>query len=194
VAANALIVAEWWNPPHANHAVWTTRMVMSSHPHTTFQKGLERVAGRGAGILLGTLIVSLFGDAKFLALGLEVAGLLAFFHAHFCGRLAYTYQNAGLYLQAMLQLEFLDPLNPTVRSSYDQGRAFFFQRTGDPADSRQMTWQALADLRHQQASSMAYFDVFWLFAVPAVALVLAGPAHEALGGREGPAHRRGVAP
>jgi hypothetical protein len=84
-------------------------MVMSSHSHTTFQKGVERVVGRGAGILLGTLIVSLFGEQKLLALGLEVAGLLAFFYAHFCGRLAYTYQNAGLYLQAMLQLGDGDP-------------------------------------------------------------------------------------
>jgi hypothetical protein len=66
-------------------------------------------AGRGAGILLGTLLVSLLGEQKLLALGLEVAGLLAFFYAHFCGRLAYTYQNAGLYLQAMLQLGDGDP-------------------------------------------------------------------------------------
>ena len=103
-AAIALIVAEWWHLPHTNLAVWTTHRVMSSHPHTTFQKGVERIVGRGVGILLGTLIVSLFGEQKLLALGLEVVGLLAFFYAHFCGRLAYTYQNAGLYLQAMLQL------------------------------------------------------------------------------------------
>src|SRR5262249_42907663 len=95
---------EWWHLPHTNLAVWTTHMVMSSHPHTTFQKGFERVVGRGGGILLGTLLVSLLGEQKLLALGLEVAGLLAFFYAHFCGRLAYTYPNAGLYLQAMLQL------------------------------------------------------------------------------------------
>jgi DHA2 family multidrug resistance protein len=35
-----------------------------------------------------------------------------------------------------------------------------------------MTWQALADLREQQAASLAYFDVFWLFAVLAVSLVV----------------------
>jgi len=34
-----------------------------------------------------------------------------------------------------------------------------------------MTLQALANLRQQQAASLAYFDVFWLFAVLAVALV-----------------------
>ncbi|HEV3164721.1 MAG TPA: FUSC family protein [Isosphaeraceae bacterium] len=108
-AAIALIVSEWWHLPHTNLAVWTTHMVMSSHPHTTFQKGAERIVGRGAGILLGTLIVSLFGEQKLLALGLEVVGLMVFFYAHFCGRLAYTYQSAALYLQAMLQLGDGDP-------------------------------------------------------------------------------------
>jgi len=67
--------------------------------------------------------------------------------------------------------EYLDPLRPVVDSFSTQGRASFFQQTGDPAGSQQMTWQALADLRQQQAASMAYFDVFWLFAVLAVALV-----------------------
>ena len=38
-----------------------------------------------------------------------------------------------------------------------------------------MTWQALADLRQQQAASLAYFDDFWLFAVLAVALVFLVP-------------------
>jgi DHA2 family multidrug resistance protein len=71
--------------------------------------------------------------------------------------------------------EFLDPLNPAVSSFSEQGRAFFFQQTGDPAASQQMTWQALADLRQQQAASLAYFDDFWLFAALAVALVLLVP-------------------
>src|SRR5260370_39694818 len=101
-AAIALIVSEWWHLPHTNLAVWTTHMIMSSHPHTTLQKGVERIVGRGAGILLGTLIVSVFGEQKILALGLEVVGLLALFYAHFCGRLASAYQNGGLSRQAML--------------------------------------------------------------------------------------------
>src|SRR4029077_1132082 len=117
-AVIALVVAEWWHLPHANLAVWTTHMVMSSHPHPTFQKGFGRIVGRGAGILLGTLIVSLFGEQKLLALGLEVVGLLAFFYAHFCGRLAYTYQNAGLYLQAMLQLGDGDPSGAWVNGGW----------------------------------------------------------------------------
>jgi DHA2 family multidrug resistance protein len=71
--------------------------------------------------------------------------------------------------------EFLDPLNANVNWLVEQARAFFFQQTGDPAASEQMTWQALADLRDQQAGSLACFDEFWLFAVLALALVLLVP-------------------
>jgi DHA2 family multidrug resistance protein len=71
--------------------------------------------------------------------------------------------------------EFLDPLNPAVNSFLEQSRAFFLQQTGDPAGSQQMSLQALANLRQQQAASLAYFDDFWLFAVLAMALVCLVP-------------------
>ena len=67
--------------------------------------------------------------------------------------------------------EFLDPLNPAVNSFLKQSREFFFQQTGDPAASQQVSLQALADLRQQQATSLAYFDDFWMFAVLSLALV-----------------------
>ena len=66
----------------------------------------------------------------------------------------------------------LGHLNPHVHSFLERGQALFFQQTGDAARSRQMTVQALADLRQQQAASLAYFDVFWLCAALAVALAL----------------------
>ena len=62
-----------------------------------------------------------------------------------------------------------------MNSFLQQGRAFFFQQTGDPAASQQMSLQALEDLRQQQASSLAYFDDFWLFAVLALGLVFLVP-------------------
>ena len=67
--------------------------------------------------------------------------------------------------------EYLDPFNPHVHSFLEQGQTFFLQQTGDPAGSQQMALQALADLRQQQAASLAYFDVFWVCAVLGVALV-----------------------
>ncbi len=66
--------------------------------------------------------------------------------------------------------EYLDPFNPAVHSFLEQAQARFLKQTGDPAAAHQLAWQALENLRHQQASSLAYFDVFWLLA--AVTLVL----------------------
>ncbi len=68
--------------------------------------------------------------------------------------------------------ENLSPLNAHVQLYFKEGQAYFLQQTGDPARSRQMTLQSLADLRQQQAASLAYFDVFWLFAVLSLGLVL----------------------
>jgi DHA2 family multidrug resistance protein len=68
--------------------------------------------------------------------------------------------------------EDLGPLNPHVQSFMDQGQGLFMQWTGDPVRSKQMSLQVLDNLRQQQALSLAFFDIFWLCAVLAVALVL----------------------
>jgi DHA2 family multidrug resistance protein len=67
--------------------------------------------------------------------------------------------------------EPLDQFNPAVNSYFEQARAFFYQQTGDPAASQDMALEGLAMLREQQASSLAYFDVFWLCAALGVLLV-----------------------
>jgi hypothetical protein len=68
--------------------------------------------------------------------------------------------------------ESLDPFNPAVQSFLEQARARFLQQTGDPAAAQQLAWQALENLRHQQASALACFDCFWLFAVVILAVTL----------------------
>jgi DHA2 family multidrug resistance protein len=67
--------------------------------------------------------------------------------------------------------EYLDPFNAAAQSFLAQARAFFLQQTGDPVAAQQLALQALANLRQQQASSLAYFDSFWLFAVLTLGLV-----------------------
>src|SRR5690242_2031106 len=67
--------------------------------------------------------------------------------------------------------DFLDPLNSAVHNFQNQAQAFFFEHTGDAAASQQMSWQSLANLRQQQAASLAYFDDFWLFAVVSACLL-----------------------
>jgi DHA2 family multidrug resistance protein len=68
--------------------------------------------------------------------------------------------------------EFLDPLNPILTSFSEQAQAYFLQWTGDPVQSQAMAWQMLDDLRQQQASSLAYFDVFWVSAALPLGLAL----------------------
>jgi MFS transporter, DHA2 family, multidrug resistance protein len=67
--------------------------------------------------------------------------------------------------------ENLDPLNPAVNELLGQSQALFLQHTGDVPLSRQMALQSLEQLRQQQASALAYFDVFWVSAAVAVVLV-----------------------
>lgn len=67
--------------------------------------------------------------------------------------------------------EHLDPFNPAEQSFIGHSHAGFLQQTGDPTAAQQLAWQALERLREQQASALAYFDVFWLLAAVALALV-----------------------
>jgi MFS transporter, DHA2 family, multidrug resistance protein len=67
--------------------------------------------------------------------------------------------------------EVLDSFNASVVSFLDQARGVFLQQTGDPFAAQQLATQTLENLRQQQASSLAYFDVFLLLAVVTVVLV-----------------------
>jgi uncharacterized membrane protein YccC len=93
---------------HGNLAVWTSFMVMAQYPFTIFQKGIERIIGRGLGILLGLVFLTLLRNAWGLSYLFEALALAVFFYVHFCGRLAYTFLNAGLYLAVMINLGHSD--------------------------------------------------------------------------------------
>jgi len=67
--------------------------------------------------------------------------------------------------------EHLDSLNPAVTQLFHQGQSFFLQHTGDAVLSQRLSLQALQLVRDQQASSLAYFDVFWSSAAVAVLLI-----------------------
>ena len=68
--------------------------------------------------------------------------------------------------------EGLDPLNPAVNSLLAQGQAFFLRQNGDAVLSHQMALGVLGQSRAQQASSLAYFDVFSFSAAVGLMLVL----------------------
>ncbi len=86
--------------------------------------------------------------------------------------MAQTMQQRRLQFHVSRIGEFLDPLNQKVNEFLTQGKAFFYQQTGDPAGSLQQTLQELEDARQQQAGSMAYFDVFYLCAILGATLMV----------------------
>src|SRR5262249_33017393 len=61
--------------------------------------------------------------------------------------------------------ESLDPFNAAVSAFLEPARGIFLQQTGDLVAAQQLALQALENLRQQQASALAYFDVFLMFAV-----------------------------
>ena len=67
----------------------------------------------------------------------------------------------------------LDSFNENVVSFLHQAQALFLQQTGDPSAAQQLAWQTLENLRQQQASSLAYFDVFLVLAVATLPPLLA---------------------
>ena len=79
--------------------------------------------------------------------------------------LAQTLQERRDQFHTLRLGESLDPFDPAVQSFLEQAQARFLQQNGDPVAAQQLAWQALENLRQQQASSLAYFDCFWLFTV-----------------------------
>jgi uncharacterized membrane protein YccC len=108
-AALCLLLVEWWQLSQANLAVWTTHMVLAQYTFTAFQKGVERVVGRGVGILLGWAILTLVPNVVLVRLLLEAILLFPLFYVYFSGRLAYTFLNAGLYLAVIAQVGQSEP-------------------------------------------------------------------------------------
>ena len=79
--------------------------------------------------------------------------------------LAQTFQERRDQFHTLRLGEYLDPFNAAANSFLAHARAFFLQQTADPVAAQQLALQELANLRQQQASSLAYFDSFWMIAV-----------------------------
>lgn len=86
--------------------------------------------------------------------------------------MAQTFQERREQFHLMRLNEYLDPFNPAVADYLQQAQAGLFQMTGDPVAAKQMALASLDALRQQQASSLGYFDCFWLFSVLGAGLVV----------------------
>ncbi len=87
--------------------------------------------------------------------------------------LAQTFQQRRDQFHTLRLGEYLDPFNAAATSFLTKAHAFFLQQTGDPVAAQQLAWQQLENLRQQQASSLAYFDCFWMAAVLTFAVAFA---------------------
>jgi MFS transporter, DHA2 family, multidrug resistance protein len=85
--------------------------------------------------------------------------------------LAQTFNERRNQFHTLRLGEYLDPFNAAAHSFLGRARTFFLQQTADPVAAQQFAWQELENQRQVQASALAYFDSFWLFAVLTLALV-----------------------
>ncbi len=108
-ASLCLVLADWFRLEHGSQAVLTAHIVMAQYPYTAYQKGVERIVGRGFGILCALVFLTLGANAPVLAFVLKLLALLAFFYVYFSGRLAYTFLNAGLYLAIIMEVGDANP-------------------------------------------------------------------------------------
>jgi DHA2 family multidrug resistance protein len=79
--------------------------------------------------------------------------------------LGQTFQERRDQFHTLRLGEYLDPFNAAANSFIAKAHTIFLQQTADPVAAQQFAWQQLEALRDQQASSLAYFDCFWMVAV-----------------------------
>jgi DHA2 family multidrug resistance protein len=84
--------------------------------------------------------------------------------------LAQTFQERRDQFHTLRLGEYLDSFNAAANSFLARAQAFFLQQTADPVAAQQLALQELENLRQQQASSLAYFDSFWMIAVLTLAV------------------------
>lgn len=108
-------VAAWFQMEHANLAVWTSFMVTTKLPRTTFQTSIERTLGRGVGILAAVVLVNLFPGNYLVRILFESVLMLVFLYGYFSGRFAYTLMNAALYLSVLLEMGKTRPAEVSIQ-------------------------------------------------------------------------------
>jgi DHA2 family multidrug resistance protein len=144
---------------------WMARMNLQISPWQVV--GPRMVLTLGLGLLFAPMSVAAYKYTPVHLRGAAV-GLLSLLRTEGGSvgtSLASTIQERREQFHLSRLVETLGPLNSYAREFLGRARDLFLQRTGDPARSPLMSLHSLDDLRQQQAASLAYFDVFFLFAV-----------------------------
>ena len=99
--------------------------------------------------------------------------------------LSQTFEERRDQFHALRLGESLDPFNPAVTSFLSQAQATFLKQTGDPVAAQQLAWQALENLRQQQAVFACLFRHLLDGGRVDLAGRVRGVFYEAFRGREG---------
>lgn len=98
-------------------SVFSGLIVMAQYPFTSFQKGVERIIGRGAGIGFGLLLALGFRNLPLLFLVLLLTWQLAAFYLYASNRLAYTALQAGIFVPTVAYLGVLGEPDAAIHTA-----------------------------------------------------------------------------
>lgn len=149
---------------------WMSVMNLEISPWQAILPRIVTIAGLGMAFAPLNVAAFMYTPRHMRAAAVGLFALLRNEGGSFGTSMARTVQERRDQFHTWRVGEFLDPFNPTVSSYLERSQAFFFQRTGDAPLSKRMALQSLANLRARQAASLAYFDVFLVFAVLGVGL------------------------
>jgi hypothetical protein len=109
-ATVCLCVSEWLHLEQTALSVYTTHLVMVLFPISSFQKGFERLMGRGAGVVYGWLLIALFLDVPLLYLTLMFVGQVIACYVYLSGRLAYAALMAAIFIGVVAYFGLTSPV------------------------------------------------------------------------------------
>jgi DHA2 family multidrug resistance protein len=150
---------------------WMSRMNLSINPGHVVWPRVVMVLGLSICFAPANVAAYLYTPTALRGAAVGLLSLLRNEGGSVGTSLAQTLHERRGQFHALRLGEHLDPFNPSVHSFLGQAHARFLQLSGDPAGAQQLAWQALENLRQQQASALAYFDVFWLLAAVTIVLV-----------------------
>lgn len=149
---------------------WMSLMNLEISPWQAIVPRVVTIAGLGMAFAPINVAAFMYTPRHLRAAAVGLFALLRNEGGSFGTSIARTMQERRDQFHTWRVGEFLDPFNPEVSAFLERSQAFYFQQTGDAPLAQLMALQSLANLRSQQASSLAYFDVFLIFAVLAVGL------------------------
>lgn len=154
----------------ATGSYWMSVMNLEISPWQAILPRIVTIAGLGMAFAPINVAAFMYTPRHMRAAAVGLFALLRNEGGSFGTSMARTVQERRDQFHTWRVGEFIDPFNPAVNSYLQWAQNFFYQQTGDAPRAERMALQSLANLRSQQASSLAYFDVFHIFALLALGL------------------------